>query len=114
MEQNCDCLPLPVSDVESGQTLAALERVVTALEGLGDVTTVLRVGGRHTVPGNNNNNNNAMLCMSRHSRAGCRPQLNHQIYNWRESCKVLKCWDNKQLCNVRISTYNINTNCSVN
>ena len=37
-----------VSDVESGQTLAALERVVTALEGLGDVTTVLRVGGRHT------------------------------------------------------------------
>ena len=49
MEQNCDCLLLPVSDVESGQTLAALERVVTALEGLGDVTTVLRVGGRHTV-----------------------------------------------------------------
>ena len=48
MEQNCDCLLLPVSDVESGQTLAALERVVTALEGLGDVTTVLRVGGRHT------------------------------------------------------------------
>ena len=58
--------------------------------------------------------------MSRQSRAGCRPQLNHQIYNWRESCKVLK-WDNKQLCNVRISTnymfnvristYNINTNC---
>ena len=37
-----------------------------------------------------NNNNNALLCMSRHSRAGCRPQLNHQIYNWRESCKVLK------------------------
>ena len=48
MEQNCDCLLLPVSDVESGQTLAALERVVTALEGLGDVTTVLRVGGTHT------------------------------------------------------------------
>ena len=37
-----------VSDVESEQTPAALERVVTALEGLGDVTTVLRVGGRHT------------------------------------------------------------------
>ena len=41
-------------DVESEQTLAALERVVTALEGLGDVTTVLRVSG-------NNNNNNIAL-----------------------------------------------------
>ena len=78
-----------MSDVESEQTLAALERVVTALEGLGDVTTVLRVSEGHC-NNNNNNNNNALLCMSRHSPAGCRPQLNHQIYNWRESCKVLK------------------------
>ena len=38
-----------MSDVESGQTLAALERVVTALEGLGDVTTVLRVSEGHAL-----------------------------------------------------------------
>ena len=107
-EQNGHWYLLPVLDVESEQTLAALQRVVTALEGLGDVTTVLRVQIllHCNNNNNNNNNNNALLCMSRHSPAGCRPQLNHQIYNWRESCKVLK-WDNKQLCNVRISTYNM-------
>ena len=38
-----------VLDVESEQTLAALERVVTALEGLGDVTTVLRVSEGHAL-----------------------------------------------------------------
>ena len=46
-------------DVESERTLAALERVVTALEGLGDVTTVLRVRALHC----NNNNNNTNITM---------------------------------------------------
>ena len=38
-----------VLDVDSEQTLAALQRVVTALEGLGDVTTVLRVSEGHCI-----------------------------------------------------------------
>ena len=51
---------MPVLDVESEQTLAALERVVTALEGLGDVTTVLRV--QILLHCNNNNNNITKHC----------------------------------------------------